>query len=287
MDGQRIHSLNGAALRQDAVRGGCGEHRGGAVDDPLVHLVAETVIPELLLSCRGNAQPRTPTRVHVDTLARLLLSRDETAASAQIAALAQSGMSADVLLHDLVTPAARRLGEFWHADSVNFVDVTMAMTRLTAIVRSFSRRTGRAGPVPLDAPEALIATTETERHGLGSLIVAESFRVSGWAVREMPGIDRHALGKAVAEFPYALVGLSVGSEKTAAALPTIVATLRRRSCNRQLIVALGGPAVVADPDCAARCGADFVATDGRDAVRLAERHLPKPTTTEDTRFAKS
>jgi methanogenic corrinoid protein MtbC1 len=283
MDGQRIRIDDGAARHQSAAE----TEPPNPFGESLVHLVADTVIPQLLLSCRGNAQPRTPTRVHVDTLARLLLSRDQNAAGAQIAALAESGMTADVLLHDLITPAARRLGEFWHADSVNFVDVTMAMGRLTAIVRGIGQTGDHRRELPLNAPEALIATTEIERHGLGSMIVAQSFRVAGWSVHELPGADRRTLGEAVSRFPYALVGLSVGSEKTAAALPAMIATLRRRSCNSRLIVALGGPAVIADPDFAARCGADFVATNGRDAVRLAEQHLPQPTNKEDTRFTSS
>lgn len=244
-------------------------------------LVAETVIPHLLVTCRTNGAPRAPTQVHVDTLARLLLSRDETAPAAQIAALAQSGIGLESLLHDLITPAARRLGEYWHADSVTFLDVTLAMGRLTAIVRGLCRETGR--DLPADAPRALIATCEAERHGLGIAIVAQSFRAAQWRVQEVPGGDRDALGREVAATGYALVGLSVGSERTAAHLPALVAMLRRRSRNGHLLVALGGAGVMADPDCAARCGADFVAANGREAVRLAREHLSCPPSTEKLR----
>lgn len=234
-------------------------------------VVADAVIPRLLLTCRRNGAARRPTTAHVDTLARLALSRDPAAAGAQVSALAQSGVSLDSLLHDLIAPAARRLGEYWHADSVDFIEVTLATGRLIAIVRALGLEAEQEiGP---DAPHAVIGTPGTERHGLGSLIVAQSFRAAGWHVTEVPGAEGDRLVGMVAGHSVQLVGLSVGSSAAARDLPGLVAELRRRTRNRKLIVAVGGPALLTDPESVASAGADFCAADGREAVIKARHHL--------------
>lgn len=243
-----------------------------AADPRLSDFVTAAVIPRLLVTCRNNAAPRQPTAAHVDTLARLALSRDSGAAASQIAALAESGVRIDSLLHDLIAPAARRLGEYWHADSADFVEVALAMSRLTTIVRALGSEAAR--DVPHDAPLAVIATMAVERHGLGSLIVAQSFRGAGWRVRETPGADIERLTKAVAAESVQLVGLSVGSAASAACLPETIGRIRNASRNRRMIIAVGGPAYIADPTSVMAAGADFAAADGREAVMRAQQLLP-------------
>ena len=238
-----------------------------AVDE----VVAGAVIPRLLLSCRSNGATRRPTAAHVDTLARLALSRDPAAAGAQVSALAQSGISLDSLLYDLIAPAACRLGEYWHADSVDFVEVTLATGRLIAIVRALGLEAER--DTAPDAPYAVIGTPGAERHGLGSLIVAQSFRGAGWRVSEVPGAEPDKLLAVVARHRVELVGLSVGSTAAAEEVRTLIPRIRRRTRNRKLLIALGGPALVSDPDSLADAGADILAADGREAVMKARQLL--------------
>ena len=244
-------------------------------------IVADAVIPRLLVTCRANAAPRQPTPAHVDTLARLALSRDATAAGAQVTALARSGVPLDSLLHDLIAPAACRLGEYWHADSVDFVEVALAMTRIIGIVRGLGAEAVR--DIAPDAPLALITTPTVERHALGSLIVAQSFRGAGWRVREVPGAEIDQLVAAVADEPVHLLGLSVGSAASAADLAPTIARIRRASRNRRLIIAVGGPAYRANPEAMGAVGADFAAADGREAVVRAKELLLSRQAPEITR----
>lgn len=250
----------------------CGSGDAQFAGKPAVdEVVADAVIPRLLLSCRNNGGARRPTVAHVDTLARLALSRDAAAAGAQVSALAQSGMSLDSLLYDLIAPAARRLGEYWHADSVDFVEVTLATGRLVAIVRSLGLDAER--DVAPDAPYAVIGTPGAERHALGSLIVAQSFRGAGWRVSEVPGTEADRLVALVARHSVQLVGLSIGSSAAARELRTLIPRLRRRSRNKKLLIALGGPALLTDPASLGEAGADILAADGREAVMKARQLL--------------
>ncbi len=282
-----------AMERRDARFGYGGEEIGGdAVDDgPLAphapprcgdvlqgrllrDVVEGAVIPMLLDRCRTPAETRRePTAQEVDALARGALSRDASAASAQVSALFSEGVEIEALLNDLIAPAALRLGEYWHADAADFVEVALASQRLLAIVRALGEHLEHAHPAPANAPLAIVGSPANERHAMGALIVAHSLRASGWRVREAPGAQTHDLVRAVRAETVAMVGLSICSERALCALPQTVAQLRAASRNRGLIVALGGAAIAAEPERARGAGADFIARDARDAVFQAGEGL--------------
>jgi methanogenic corrinoid protein MtbC1 len=260
----------GRARPADAAPGGAeaGRHHPSIAD-----LIASQVIPRLLLTCRANAVERRPSAAHVETLARLALSREPTAAGAQVDALLDGGLSVETVLNDLIAPAARRLGDYWHADAADFVEVALATQRLLSIVRGLGARVERDHPAAASAPRALIGSPEIERHALGALIVAQTFRAFGWRVREAPGAAGAELARLVARDRYELAGLSAAFDRSVEQLAAAVAELRAASANRAILVAVGGPAIGGDPAMARRIGADFVASDAREAVRTAERLL--------------
>ncbi len=237
----------------------------------LIELVESEVIPRLLLSRRANPAERRPSAAHIETLARLALSRDPGAAAAQVFALRETGMPIEMLLNDLITPAARRIGDFWVADSVDFVEVALATGRLVAAVRGLG---ALAEPkVAAGAPCAVIATLGQERHGLGALIAAQTLRCGGWRVREAPGIAPNALVALASRGHFDMIGLSLSGDRSHDETRRLIARLRRASRNRRAAIALGGAACLADPDLAARLGADFIADNGRDALGKALAHL--------------
>jgi methanogenic corrinoid protein MtbC1 len=250
----------------------------GAVAAPsprLADLIASAVIPRLLLSCRANAVERRPSATHVETLARLALARDPSAAGAQVEALVAGGLSIESVLNDLIAPAARRLGDYWHADSADFVEVALASQRLAGIVRGLGLRIERERPAPAQAPKALIGSPASERHALGALIVAQTFRAVGWRVREAPGASPAELARLVARERFDLAGLSAAWDRTVDELSAAVSGLRAASANRRLLIAVGGPALRDDPATVAATGADFIAEDAREAASRAETLLSR------------
>jgi methanogenic corrinoid protein MtbC1 len=248
--------------------------------DALTSMVGETVIPHLLLRCRDMTGAPTPTAVQVETMARLLLCRDHRPAFDQVDDLRARGFGVDTLLHELLVPAARELGEMWHRDSANFVDVAVGMSRLHAVAHSLCRDAAARHRPAESAPLVVIATRAAERHGLGSLVAAHDFRVAGWRVRECPGVDDHALARLVAAEHVSLIGFSVGALAGLEDLAPLVRVLRAKSVNRSLLVTIGGAAALASGARATAAGADFVARDARDAVRLASEYLSSGTGTE-------
>jgi methanogenic corrinoid protein MtbC1 len=235
-------------------------------------VVEDTVIPHLLLKCSRDKGERVAGQTHVDTLARLLLSHDADAARQQVTALLQAGMTTDRVLHDLVTPAAHRLGTLWFHDSATFVDVAVAMARLTGLVRQLCDIPRAHDRLSGKAPTALFVAPDGERHGLGLLIATHDFRHAGWRVAEA-GATCESPGDAVAHAACDLVGLSLGSERHVAEVAAVIDEIRHRAGARQPIIMVGGAVVPSIRGCLLAMGADYVVNDSREAVRLANRHL--------------
>jgi methanogenic corrinoid protein MtbC1 len=279
--GAEAYAARGGAARAEdpEAEGRSGRHTGGhtgagaEASGRVAALVADEVIPRLLLSCRANAADRRPGAAHVETLARLALSRDPVAAGAQVAALIDGGLGVETALNDLIAPAARRLGDYWHTDAADFVEVALATQRLVSIVRGLGARIDQTTPPARRAPRALIGSPEPERHALGAMIVALTLRARGWRVREAPGASAADFSRLVARERFDLAGLSAASERALGPLAAAVAAIRSASANPRILVAVGGPAFAGSADAATAIGADFGAQDARDAAARAEALL--------------
>lgn len=267
----------------DGMMGQGGRDRGEAAAG-VARIVESEVIPRLLQArLRARGEP-TPTAAHVQTLAQLALSRDGAAADAQIFALKAGGLSTATLLDCVIGPAAQRLGDLWRSDALNFVDVALACGRLTAIVRKLGAETEIA--VEAAAPQALVATLEMERHGLGAMVFAHHLRAAGWAVCEAPGADRETLRGLAGAARWDMIAFSVGSDRYADAVAEAVSTARAAARRADPFVIVGGAAVARAPGFATRLGADFGGCDPAAAIARAQSHLSRrPTDARSGAFA--
>jgi len=257
----------------DGMMGQRGRDRGDDAAAGVARIVESEVIPRLLKARLRHGGEPTPTEAHVQTLAQLALSRDGAAADAQVFALKAGGMSSATLLDRVIGPAARRLGDLWHSDALNFVDVALACGRLTAIVRRLGAETEVA--VEAAAPQALVVTLEMERHGLGAMVFAHHLRAAGWAVCESPGADRETLRRLAGAARWNMVALSVGSDRYAGAVKAAITAVRAAARPARPFVVVGGAAVTRSPGFAERLGADHGGCDPAAAIAQAQGRLPR------------
>lgn len=240
----------------------------------LAQLIEADIIPRLLAGHGTPAAappPQLPTGM-VANLARALLDDDAAVLADGIAALDDKGHDPQHLMEQLIAPAARLLGDWWLADDIDFVDVTMGLWRCQMLVHSLSaRHPGGALPTALQR-HALILPAPGEQHVLGAMIVEDAFRRAGWATQSGPAMDEDGLIALVAREAFDMIGLSAGSQRVLSGLPRTIAALRR-AAGRPILVLVGGPAVGGDAAVARRIGADGAARDAAHAVALAELHL--------------
>jgi methanogenic corrinoid protein MtbC1 len=197
--------------------------------------------------------------------------------------LTATGVSAKSICLGLFAGAARDLGESWDRDELNFLDVTIAMERLQALLRQFSE--GRAAQ-PDDDRRVVLAGADGEQHFLGLMILADQFRDAGWSVAGGAHLSAGPeLIAMVSKRSFDTVGLSAGSEGTARRLSGVIETVRETSRNPAIAILVGGAGFACHPGLSSEIGADGEAATPAEAIAAAERHLSASIDAEATRSA--
>lgn len=181
------------------------------------------------------------------------------------------GVSVVHLCVDLLSPAARRLGQWWSEDRCDFAQVTLASGWLQALLH---RLTASLPTVPLPAGQALNAVfvaAPGEQHTLGLSMVRDFFRVAGWQVHGEPVNDPQALLALLQRSHVDLIGFTLGAERHVPALAALIADVRAASANRAIRVMVGGPLLLSQPDLLQTIGADATAGDASQAILAAHK----------------
>jgi MerR family transcriptional regulator, light-induced transcriptional regulator len=171
---------------------------------------------------------------------------------------------------DLLTPAARLVGDYWRRDVCDFMQVTMAMTQIQrlfwSIVSDFPPQSAIAG----SGPRILLSPIPGEAHAFGLSIVEDAFRRAGWLVDYCEGGNERELHLLAAAGDYAVIGLSMSGETFVPTLRATLRQLRQGSRSGAVSIMLGGSIFVDKPELAFDAGADILAMDAAEALRFAD-----------------
>lgn len=237
----------------------------------LAKTIETEVIPRLVRQHRKAGAPvaLSPGPVDVQAMVQALVDDSDERVLALVAQVRQRGVDVGTVFLELLTPAARELGELWEQDRVDFATVTVSLGRLQRLLRQLSPDFGKEVDHPRHGRRVLLTQPDTEQHMFGLSMVAEFFRREGWDVLggvAGVGIDATAW---VRRDWFDAVGFSIGSEAGLPWLRDTIAEVRRLSRNRSLVVLVGGPIFSIHPEWAVDVGADAT-TDGRSAPQIAE-----------------
>lgn len=244
----------------------------------LARLIENEIIPRLLLvhkeeTCSGAATAELPIDIRIlpgdiDALAPLALELDTFELLGRVRRFVERGVAVEHVFVDLIAPVARRLGEYWDEDRCDFVDVTMALWRLQEIVHELSADAPRASRTGGPPRRALFGVCPGDQHSLGTVIVDELFRCSGWdTARAGPDESIEAIVEGEA---FDLVGLTVSCDSRLQTLGEMIAAIRTASRNPSVVVMVGGRVFADEPARAARVGADGTAATASQALAKAE-----------------
>jgi methanogenic corrinoid protein MtbC1 len=257
----------------------------------LARAIEYEIIPRLMLAHRAGAvvtdQLDEPahrfTQEEVVDFGNLVMAQDEGLALAAIQVLRQRDVGVEHIYLGLLAPTARYLGDLWNDDRCTFTDVTVGLGRLQRVLRELSPALGAPADLAEPGRRVLLLPGPGEQHTFGLLMVGEFFRRSGWHVTGgawTAGADAPTL---VAGEGFDVIGFSLGAEVHLVALARLIAAVRNASCNRALVVLVGGPLFAEHPEFVARLGADGMTIDGREAPSLADRLVTKATGRRDIR----
>lgn len=241
----------------------------------LSRIVADHVVPRLVAlheQVRGAVgDPLIPSDKDVGELSRLVLGPETPEAVDFVLKLKDGGISLDLLHTELLEPAARRLGDLWTEDKIDFVDVTLGVARLQRLVHVFEG----LDQVP-DVDEkrtVLLACAPGEQHSFGSTIVQKFLRASGWRVWTCSTPRMEEAADIVAKDWFAVVGFSLSSDIHVEVLKQAILRVRQASQNPKVGIMVGGSAITRHPEWVAAVGADGTAANAPAAVILAKKLL--------------
>lgn len=243
------------------------------------------LVPRLMLAHRSEAHSfpdftaesaKLPDLSDVESLTAHLLSDDESPSLHFVRTFSDRQVSLSDVMLKLLAPAAQRLGERWSADECDFTAVTLGLWRIQSILFNLSD----SCPPLFDNPappvgRILVAAMPGSEHTLGVLMLAEFFRRAGWDVWHDPEADLPDLEAALAADRFDIVGLSASQDRHLDTLPAVILGLRRASKHAGLAVMVGGPIFQDAPERAQRVGADLTASDGLQALELAQHWVRK------------
>jgi methanogenic corrinoid protein MtbC1 len=236
------------------------------------------IIPRLMLAFdsrrTANAQvPEVSDRLGdcVDEFVQLLLTHDAAIAANYVSTLRSEGIPLSALYLDLLSPAARRLGEMWEDDECSFTDVTIGVCRMHQVLLEFSRCFSATNGASDPGQNALILPVPGEQHTFGLFMVMEFFRRAGWNCWSGSPSTRKEFHQLVQEQAFDVIGFSVSADQFVDAAAELIAEIRRGARNGNTVILVGGRAILDDPGLVKQIGADAMAADGQEAVREVSR----------------
>jgi methanogenic corrinoid protein MtbC1 len=175
-----------------------------------------------------------PTDGVISLLCKALMSDDDQEGAAFVSALRSDGATLETVYLHYLAGAARMLGTWWEEDRVSFVEVTLATSRMYAIMRSLGRELPSHGLA--DRKAAVFATVPGEGHILGVKMAADLFRKDGWDIELKLGKTHDELVEEIGRSDVVIIGLSASSERSLEALSKLVIALRIKTPSTAIFV---------------------------------------------------
>jgi methanogenic corrinoid protein MtbC1 len=170
---------------------------------------------------------------------------------------------------EVITPAARYLGDLWEQDKMDFTVVAQGLLRMHHAMRHLGYETQDGPQSAGDVRRIMLASAPGSQHILGLAMVSEFFRADHWQVVVEISTSEQALLHTVAHEWFDVIGLSVGLVEQLPAIPALIAKLKSASRNPNAFVILGGPALLQTQMDGVALAADAISVNAAEAVKLA------------------
>jgi methylmalonyl-CoA mutase cobalamin-binding subunit len=194
-------------------------------------------------------------------------SPDPKSGPAVIEKMFKAGFDPSEIADIYIPEVARRLGEAWCSDNLDFAVVTIGSARLQGLLRSL-------GPdwcaedvqVSDSAPRCMLVVPETCQHTLGASILAGQMRRAGLSVSLKIGRSIEELKADAQRNRYDAVLISASTRESLDVIRRIVQNVRPNG--RQVPVIIGGNVLAQNEDVARLTGADLATSELEEAIRF-------------------
>jgi methanogenic corrinoid protein MtbC1 len=178
----------------------------------------------------------------------------------------------DIYLHG-IAESARLIGELWSSDEIDFVNVTIALSRLHQIMEELSPEFLSEGNAAHRDLSLLLMSEPDSQHGLGAFMLSEFFRQAGWRVTLAAPQDIEEFKRLFLSDWFDAVALSISTDRQIDAVSEAVSELRKEALNPQLKIYVGGPMAYLCADELNWTGTSLLQTDAAQAVQLVTQEM--------------
>lgn len=235
-----------------------------------LRVLAQEVIERVAQQRPLKPAAQAPAR-EIEALCAALLSDDRQAASEFVLHAEARGISQESLCLSYLAVAAARLGEMWDQDRVSFLQVTVAVGRIYALMRSLRR----SAVLPLaEGRVATFVSVPGEDHTLGVTMAAELLRTKGWDIHLLLGLGHNRMVDELTASQPRVLGVSTSGTRSLPSLTRLLVALRLSMPAMRILVC--GQVDLAESELIMISGADSVAIGFEAAAAELERLVALP-----------
>jgi methanogenic corrinoid protein MtbC1 len=233
-----------------------------------VELLAREVIRRV--ASREKLGPQaSPSEDKIHMLCDALLSEDDKAGARFIEEVRTEGVSIDIVYLEYLGAAARKLGTMWDENHISFVEVTLGVSRIYAILRAL--RHLLVFDYSTTTQSAVFAAVPGEIHNLGIRMASDLFRKNGWDINLKVALSHEELVDEISRSKASIIGLSASGDHSIEALSRLVIALRLSNPHANIFVS--GSIVQEANETVGLMGVDGMASDIEEARELMSSFL--------------
>lgn len=179
-----------------------------------------------------------------------------------------------------ITGSARLIGELWSRDALDFVNVTIALSRLHRVMHEFSQEFLSEGNAESNGLSLLLMTEPGSQHGLGVFMLSEFFRQAGWRVTLASPQDIVDFKRVFLSDWFDAVVLSISTDRQIDAVAKSLLELSNTTANPNLKIYVGGPMAQVSPEAINWDGTLLLQTDAAQTVEIVTQNAFAPSPAE-------
>jgi methanogenic corrinoid protein MtbC1 len=179
-----------------------------------------------------------------------------------------------------ITGSARLIGELWSRDALDFVNVTIALSRLHRVMHEFSQEFLSEGNAESNGLSLLLMTEPGSQHGLGVFMLSEFFRQAGWRVTLASPQDIVDFKRIFLSDWFDAVVLSISTDRQIDAVAQSLPELSKTTANPNLKIYVGGPMAQVSPEAINWDGTLLLQTDAAQTVEIVTQNAFAPSPVE-------
>ena len=179
-----------------------------------------------------------------------------------------------------ITGSARLIGELWSRDTLDFVNVTIALSRLHRVMHEFSQEFLSEGNAESNGLSLLLMTEPGSQHGLGVFMLSEFFRQAGWRVTLASPQDIVDFKRIFLSDWFDAVVLSISTDRQIDAVAQSLLELSKTTANPNLKIYVGGPMAQLSPEAINWDGTLLLQTDAAQTVEIVTQNAFAPSPVE-------